>query len=163
VSETSQTRPIAVLEVDGVLVLEDPMVPVIRTVVHACGNKWARSVQVPVAAPGIIARLAERFDIVWASAWSHNAHPALRDVLGVPAEPWPFLPVQFLKLPAIRAYAAGRPWVLIDDAIHHLGLVEDQPDGLLVPVDPGRGITAIDPEALRAELDRHLEKAAAGR
>jgi hypothetical protein len=149
-------RPVAALEVDGVLVLEDPVVPVTEVTVHAYGNRWARRVRVPTAAPGIVARLAERFDIVWASAWSHNAHPALREVLGLPEQPWPFLPVQFRKLPAIRAYAAGRAWVLIDDSIHDFGLVEDQPDGLLVPVDPGRGITAIDPDTLRAELDRHV-------
>ena len=91
----------------------------------------------------------------WAGAWSHNAHLALREVLGLPEQPWPFLPVQFRKLPAIRAFAAGRAWVLIDDSIHDFGLVADQPDGLLVPVDPGRGITAIDPDALRAQLGRH--------
>ena len=106
VSEETEVRPVAVLEVDGVLVLEDPVVPVTQVTVHAYGNKWTRQVRVPTAAPGIVARLAERFDIVWASAWSHNAHPALREVL-------------------------------------------------LVPVDPGRGITAIDPDGLRAELDRH--------
>jgi len=154
-SEDTDARPIAVLEVDGVLVLEDPVVPVTRVTVHAYGNKWARPVQVPTAAPVLVARLAERFDIVWGSAWSHNAHPALREVLGLPEQPWPFLPVQFRKIPAIRAYAGGRPWVLIDDSIHDFGPVAVQPDGLLVPVDPGRGITAIDPDALRAELDRH--------
>jgi hypothetical protein len=56
--------------------------------VHAYGNKWALHVRVPTAAPGIVARLAERFDIVWAGAWSHNAHPALREVLGLPEQPW---------------------------------------------------------------------------
>jgi hypothetical protein len=104
-------RPVAALEIDGVLVLEDPVVPVTQVTVHACVR---------------------------------------------PEQPWPFLPVQFRKLPAIRTYAAGRAWVLIDDSIHDFGLVGDQPDGLLVPVDPGRGITAIDPDMLRAELDRHV-------
>lgn len=154
-SAQNRTRPIAVLEVDGVLVLEDPVVPVIRATVHSYGNKWTRTVQVPAEAPALVARLARYFEIVWASAWSHNAHPALRDVLNLPAEPWSFLPVQFRKLPAIRAYASGRPWVLIDDSVHHFGVAATQPDGLLVPVDPSRGITAVDPDALHAELARH--------
>lgn len=154
-SEQSRTRSIAVLEVDGVLVLENPVVPVVQATVHSAGNKWTRTVQVPAAAPALVARLAEHFDIVWASAWSHNAHQALREVLNLPAEPWPFLPVQFRKLPAIRAYASGRPWVLIDDGIHDFGVTVSQPDGLIAAVDPGRGITAVVPEALHAELARH--------
>jgi hypothetical protein len=78
-----------------------------------------------VGADVALRRLAERFDIVWASAWSHNAHPALRQVLDLPESPWPFLPVQFHKLDSIRAFAAGRPWAWIDDSIHDLGRLED--------------------------------------
>lgn len=61
-------RPIAVVEVDGVLVLDHPTVPVTETVVHAYGNRWARRVKVPVGADVALRRLAERFDIVWAFA-----------------------------------------------------------------------------------------------
>lgn len=145
-------RPLAILEVDGVLVLDDPVVPVVRTVVHAAGHKWARTVDVPAGADEILAELAARFDIVWAGAWSHNAHPALRGVLGLPEGPWPFLPVQFHKLPAIQAYSAGRPWVWIDDGIHDLAPVEPPAGGILVPVDARRGITAVDPELLYRSL-----------
>ncbi|MFF4598878.1 hypothetical protein [Amycolatopsis sp. NPDC001319] len=148
------SRPIAVVEVDGVLALDDPKVPVVETVVHTYGHRWARPISIPVGASAVLRQLAEEFDVVWASSWSHNAHPALREVLDLPAEPWPFLPVQFRKLGAIRAYAAGRPWVWIDDAIHDLGHLPDPPDGLLVPVDAGEGIVSVDPVALREQLAR---------
>lgn len=142
------TRPLAVLDVDGVLALDDPVVPVTETLVHTYGNRWARRVNIPVGADRALRRLAALFDIVWAGSWSHNAHPALREVLGLPEQPWPFLPVQFRKLGAIRAYAAGRPWIWIDDSIHDLGRIEDPPDGILVPVDAREGIMSVDPEAL---------------
>ncbi|HEX6524841.1 MAG TPA: hypothetical protein VF070_33280 [Streptosporangiaceae bacterium] len=147
-------RPIAVVEVDGVLVLDHPTVPVTETVVHAYDNRWARRVKVPVGADVALRRLAERFDIVWASAWSHNAHPALRQVLDLPESPWPFLPIQFHKLDFIRAFAAGRPWAWIDDSIHDLGRLDDPPDGILVPVDSGSGIMSVDPLRLRRGIDR---------
>jgi hypothetical protein len=147
-------RPIAVIEVDGVLVLDHPAVPVTETVVHAYGNRWARRVNVPVGADSALRRLSELFEIVWASAWSHNAHPALRQVLDLPEIPWPFLPVQFRKLPSIRAFAAGRPWIWIDDSIHDLGQQEDPPDGILVSVDASSGIISVDPDALHAQLQR---------
>jgi hypothetical protein len=149
-------RPIAVVEVDGVVVLDHPTVPVTETVVHAYGNKWARRVNVPVGADIALRRLADQFDIVWASAWSHNAHPALRKVLDLPENPWPFLPVQFHKLDSIRAFAAGRPWIWIDDSIHDLGRLDDPPDGILVPVDAGKGIVSVDPQALRTQLEQRV-------
>lgn len=149
----SRRRPVAVIDVDGVLVLDHPEVPVTRHVVSAYG-RWAREVLVPVGAPGVLRELGERFELVWAGAWSHMAHHALCDVLDLPPDPFPFLPVQFHKLPAIRRYAAGRPWLLIDDGIHDLGHVPEPDDGLLVPVDSHRGI--VDVRA--ADLARRLAR-----
>jgi hypothetical protein len=156
------SRPIAVVEVDGVLALDNPKVPVFEALVHTYGNRWARPISIPVGASDVLRRLSSEFDVVWASSWSHNAHPALQEVLGLPIEPWPFLPVQFRKLGAIRAYAAGRPWVLIDDAIHDLGRLADPPDGLLVPVDAGEGIVSVDPAALLRQLADVSGRAAIG-
>ncbi len=146
------------LDVDGVVVLEHPEVPVTRKTVSAFG-KWRREVLIPDGAPATLRRLAELFDCVWVGAWSHNAHPALRSALHLPAAPWPWIPVQFHKPAAIRAYAGGRPWALIDDGIDDLGPVPDPPDGLLVRVDPHRGLADVDPEALAARLARleHLD------
>jgi hypothetical protein len=144
----SSDRPLAVIDVDGVLVLENPGVQVAEHVVGVYG-KWARTVRIPVGAAEILHELSGYFDVVWASAWSHNAHAALRTVLDLPETPWPFLPVQFHKLSAIREYAAGRPWVWIDDSIHDLGEVPELSDGILVPVDSSRGIVDIDPAILK--------------
>jgi hypothetical protein len=144
-------RPLAIIDVDGVLVLERPVVPVTRHEVSAYG-RWVREVLVPVDAPTRLRELAEHFELVWAGAWSHMAHSALREVLDLPPEPFPFLPVQFHKLPGIRSHAAGRPWLLIDDSIHDLGHVPDPDDGLLVPVDSSRGIV----DVRFADLQRRL-------
>jgi hypothetical protein len=144
-------RRVCALDVDGVVVLHKPEVPVTRETVSAFG-KWRRDVLVPAGAAATIRRLTELFDCVWVGAWSHNAHPALRPALSLPAEPWPSIPVQFHKLDAIRAYAAGRPWVWIDDSIDDLGPIPGQPDGLLVRVSPRRGLADIDPDTLAARI-----------
>jgi hypothetical protein len=149
--EADRDRPVAVIDVDGVLVLERPVVPVGRHVVSAYG-RWSREVLVPTAAPARLRELTEHFELVWAGAWSHMAHSALRDVLQLPPDPFPFLPVQFHKLPAIRRHAAGRRWLLIDDGIHDLGQVPDPDDGLLVPVDSTRGIVDVRPADLLRQL-----------
>ncbi|MEU6141999.1 hypothetical protein ABZ848_16735 [Streptomyces sp. NPDC047081] len=146
-------RPVAALDVDGVVVLEHPEVPVERRSVSAYG-RWRREVLVPRVAAARLARLAEFFDCVWVSAWSHTAHPALREALGLPEQEWPWLGAQFDKLPAIRDFAAGRPWIWIDDGIDDLGVRPDPPDGLLVRVRPGHGLADVDPEALFKKLDR---------
>ncbi|MEV4603864.1 hypothetical protein AB0K15_41620 [Amycolatopsis sp. NPDC049253] len=75
----------------------------VEAVAHTYGNRWARPISVPVGAAEVLRQLSSEFDVVWASAWSHNAHPAWQELLGLPAEPWPFLAVQFRKLDAVRA------------------------------------------------------------
>lgn len=160
----SGERPIAVLGISDVVVLEgESRVPVTTHTVSAWG-KWVREVQIPEVAPERIRELAEHFDLVWASEWGHNAHTAFRPVLGLPEEPWPFLPVQFDKLAAIRAYAGGMPWVWIDDPV--VDLHEAQPggtgadgadtprDGIIVRVDPHEGLAGVDVPALVAAVTR---------
>ncbi|MFF9040567.1 hypothetical protein ACF090_34460 [Streptomyces sp. NPDC014892] len=144
-------RPVAALDVDGVVVLEHPEVPVERHSVSAYG-RWRRQVLVPRVAPARLARLSELFDCVWVSAWSHTAHPALREALGLPEKEWPWMGAQFDKLPAIRDFAAGRPWVWIDEGIDDLGAWPDPPDGLLARVRPGHGLADVDPEELFDKL-----------
>lgn len=145
------TRPLCVLDVDGVIALEDPVVPTMRRTVSAYG-KWRRDIDIPRAAPSILHELAHRFECVWMGAWAHTAHPALREALDLPSTPWSWRGVQFHKLPAIRELAGGRAWVWIDDAIDDLGAEGDPPDGLLVRVDPRRGIADVDPASLLAGL-----------
>jgi hypothetical protein len=144
---------LCVLDVEGVVVLEDPVVPAVQHTINAYG-KWRRDVLVPEAAPRKLRELAERFDCAWMTGWAHTAHPALRAALDLPVEPWPWRAVQFRKLPAIRELAAGRPWVWIDDGIDDLGAQPDVPDGVLVRVDPRRGIADLDPAALALAAGR---------
>jgi hypothetical protein len=162
----SGERPIAVLGISDVVVLEsEPKIPVTTHLVSAWG-RWVREVQIPDVAAERIRQLTEHFDLVWASEWGHNAHTAFRPALGLPEEPWPFLPVQFDKLAAIRAYAGGMPWVWIDDPV--VDLHEAQPgaeagaeaggagapaDGIIVRVDPHEGIAGVDVAALVAAVE----------
>jgi len=146
-------RPLLVLGISDVLVLEgEAEVPVTVHSVSAWG-RWVREVAIPDAAAPGIRRLSERYEIVWASEWGHNAHTAFASVLDLPEEPWPFLPVQFDKLGAIRAYAGGLPWAWVDGPVvdlHDPGPVED---GVIVRVDPAHGIAGLDVDALDAEMD----------
>jgi hypothetical protein len=143
-ARTSGIRPIAFLGVAGVLYLDEPpAVPVTVRQVRAWG-RWSREVAVPAAAPERIAALAASFDIVWISEWGHNAHTSFGPALGLPAEPWPSLPVQFGKLAAIRGYAQRLPWAWIDDAL----VTEAASDGLVVALSPAAGIAAVDVTAV---------------
>lgn len=147
-------RPLAVLGISDVIVLEsEPAVPVTMHRVSAWG-RWVREVAIPDAAPGVIRELAQHVDLVWASEWGHNAHTAFRPALGLPEQPWPFLPVQFDKLAAIRSYAAGTPWVWIDGEVVDLEDVAEVTDGVVVRVDPHKGIAGIDVAALVTTLER---------
>jgi hypothetical protein len=145
-------RPLLVLGISDVIVLEaEPIVPVTLHHVSAWG-KWVRDVAIADDAADRIASLAERFQIVWASEWGHNAHTAFREVLGLPERPWPFLPVQFDKLPMIRRYADGVPWAWVDDPL--VDLAAPQPevgDGVVLRVRLGEGLSGVDADTL---LDR---------
>jgi hypothetical protein len=136
------------LDVDGVIAVDEPAAtPTVECSVSAWG-RWRRQIKVPINAPQILAQLAPHFEIVWASAWGHNAHTALAPVLDLPQEPWMFLPVQFGKPTAVASYAATRPWVLIEDDTG--GGTEAVSSDHVVLVDPRRGIADIDTEKLIA-------------
>ena len=154
-------KPICALDVDGVVALENPDVPITRRTVSALG-RWRRELLVPDGAAQTVRRLGELFDCVWIGAWTYNAHPALRLALGLPEVSWPFIPVQFHKVEAIRGYADGRPWLLIDDGIDDLGVVADPADGLLVRTDPRRGLAGVDPDVLAARIDQLRKDGAYG-
>ncbi|MFI8634226.1 hypothetical protein ACIGEP_16715 [Microbacterium sp. NPDC077663] len=151
----SGAKPICVLGISDVVVLEDePTVPVTVHRVSAWG-KWSRDVAIPDAASRKLAELAEAFDVVWASEWGHNAHTALRGVLDLPAEPWPFLPVQFDKIDAVRRYADGLPWVWLDSRVVDLQIKdpdEHRHGEIIVRLDPSEGIAGLDVAELIARV-----------
>ncbi|WP_055479873.1 hypothetical protein [Sphaerimonospora mesophila] len=140
--------PLAVLGVDGVVVLDgETRVPARLEHLSARG-KWVRDLRVPDGTREAVAHLARRYGIVWASEWGPNAHLALAEVLGLPADPWPYLPLQFNKLAAIRQYAGDRPWVWIDDPVVDLDPLPDDPGGVVVRVDPAKGLVGLDLSAI---------------
>lgn len=148
-------KPLLILGISGVIVLETkPSVPASLHRVSAWG-KWVRKVVVPDDAAARISALSQQFEIVWASEWGHNAHTAFQSVLELPDEPWPFLPVQFNKLSMIRSYAGGWPWVWVDDAVVDLhGTPESAENGVIVRVDPAKGIDDLDADDLLRPRER---------
>lgn len=142
--------PLLILGVSDVVILEGRSSVAAEPERVSAAGKWVRDVLVPDGTAQRIKRLAEDFNIVWASEWGPNAHVALRDVLGLPATPWPYLPVQFNKLEAIQAYAAGRSWVWIDEPTVDLEPVPSHAGGVVVRVDPSKGIAGIEEETFQA-------------
>lgn len=118
--QTSDNRPILFLDVDGVISLFgwNPSEPPpgafhsIDGILHCIGAD---------AGPRL-ARLARRYELVWATGWEEKANEYLVRILGLPGD----LPVltfggraafgsSHWKLDAIDEYARGRPAAWIDD------------------------------------------------
>jgi hypothetical protein len=75
-----------------------------------------RDANVPLGTRDRLQKILPFFEPVWATFWFSDAHPVLSAHLGLPEEPWPYLAfLSHWKLPAIIAYAAGRPWAWVDD------------------------------------------------
>lgn len=147
-------KPVLALDVDGVVALDaNPAVPVERVSVSAYG-RWRRELLIPEGAPELLARLAADYELVWATAWGSSAHGALREALRLGDEPWPFVPVQFAKADAVRRHAAGRPWVLVEEAMGEPGQQPDGVDGAILRVSPTRGVADLDPDELRTIVSR---------
>jgi hypothetical protein len=102
-------------------------------------------------------RLAERFDVVWATGWEERANEYLPRLLDLPVAELPFLTfgnavfgTAHWKVDAIDAYAAERPAAWIDDSLdercHAWAASRDAPT-LLVETDSATGL-----------LDAHVER-----
>ena len=148
---SSDPRPLVAIDVDGVIAVdEDATVPCTAYDVSAW-QKWRRRVLIPDGSAEILRTLSERCEPAWATAWSYDAHEALRDALSLPAEPWIFLPAQFHAENAIASYAGGRPWAWITESDGAPGRSRRE-GGLIVAVDPRRGLPSIDLDSLLREL-----------
>ncbi len=118
----ASSKPILFVDVDGVISLfgfdskrETPgpfhwIDGIAHCIPDACGKR--------------LERLAERFELVWATGWEEKANEYLPFILGLPKE----LPVLTFdgravfgsahwKLEAIEEYAASRPLAWIDDSL----------------------------------------------
>src|SRR5436309_2060028 len=107
-----------------------------------------------------LARLAERFDLVWATGWEEKANEYLPHLLSLDGD----LPVLSFdgravfgsahwKVDAIDAYAADRPAAWIDDFIDETcreWAERRSAPTLLIETDSATGITEADVEKLLA-------------
>ena len=157
--DMADQRPILALDVDGTLSLfgfggdldEAPgRFHLIDGVAHC----------IPDEAGGRLARLAERFELVWATGWEDRANDTLPVILGLPAK-LPFLTFDgrarfgtaHWKVEAIDEYAGDRPLAWVDDCLDescHSWAAERQAPTLLVPCESDRGLEEAHVEALLA-------------
>ena len=152
-------RPILAVDVDGVISLfgfdEPPDHSVARFelvdgMVHCLS----------VAAGDRLRRLAEHYDLVWATGWEHRANDHLPALLGVPE-----LPVitfegaarfgtAHWKLAPLDRYGTGRPLAWIDDSFDEscYAWAREREQGglptLLVPTESALGLEEAHTEAL---------------
>jgi hypothetical protein len=79
-------------------------------------------IRVPAGTSERLARLAECFEMVWATSWENDAHPAFAERLGLGSALWPVISfggrlgeTMTWKLSAVRAFVGELPCVWIDD------------------------------------------------
>ena len=113
-------KPLLFVDVDGVLSLFGfDELPGPRSWVDGVAH-WIP----PESGPRLV-RLAERFDLVWATGWEEKANEYLPYLLSLPFGRLPYLTFDgravfgtaHWKLAAIEEYAAGRPLAWIDDSM----------------------------------------------
>ena len=107
-----------------------------------------------------LARLAERYELIWATGWEDRANDHLPGILGLAGE-LPFLTFggrarfgsSHWKLEALDEYAGPRPLAWVDDCLDpscYEWAEERQGPTLLVAVESGRGLTDEHVEELLA-------------
>ena len=150
-------RPILAVDVDGVISLfgfDGPLTEVggrfhlIDGVAHCISD----------VAGGQLVRLADAYELVWATGWEDRANDHLPLILGLPGE----LPVLHFdgrarfgsahwKLDALDEYAGARPLAWIDDNLDescHAWASQRPAPTLLVPTESDVGLTEAHTEAL---------------
>ncbi len=150
-------RPILALDVDGVISLfgfEGPLDQVPGTFHLIDGMAHC----IPEGIGARLSRLAEHYEIIWATGWEDRANDRLPEILGLPGE-LPFLTFDgnarfgsaHWKIEAIDRYAGERPVAWIDDCIDdscEAWAAERSAPTLLVPTEPDRGLEEAHVDAL---------------
>jgi hypothetical protein len=107
---------------------------------------------IPTASGPRLTRLAESFDLVWATGWEEKANEYLPSILGLELGPLPYLTFDgravfgssHWKLDAIGSYARDRPIAWIDDHLDENCVTwaeQREAPTLLVKTLPPTGIT----------------------
>lgn len=155
-------RPILALDVDGVISLfgfDGPLEDspgtfhLINGIAHCISEGIGPRV----------ARLAEVYDVVWATGWEDRANDMLPRILGLPGD-LPYLTFDgrarfgtaHWKVEAIAEYAGERPLAWVDDCIDetcHAWAEARQAPTLLVPTEPQSGLTEAHVETLIGWVD----------
>jgi len=153
----AEQRPILAVDVDGVISLfgfEGPLDPIgvrfhlIDGIAHCISDD---------VGPRLL-RLAEVYDLVWATGWEERANDRLPLILGLPGA-LPCLTFDgrarfgtaHWKLEAIEEYAGDRPLAWIDDSLDescHSWAARRPAPTLLVGTESDTGLTEAHAEAL---------------
>jgi len=167
----TREKPILFVDVDGVLSLFGfPGGGDLPGAFH-----WVDGVAhcIPAASGPRLERLAERYELVWATGWEEKANEYLPHILGLPFRDLPVLTFDgravfgtaHWKVEAIGEYAGDRPAAWIDDNLDETcELWNDQRPAptLLVRTDPPTGITDEHVELLLAWADEVAPGTAGG-
>jgi hypothetical protein len=164
-SASSSQRPLLFVDVDGVISVFGFAADIERLPgpLH-----WIDGVQhcIPPAVGDRLARLAERYELVWATGWEEKANEYLPHLLGLPVRELPCLGFDgravfgtaHWKLDAIDEYAGDRPAAWIDDSLDE-GCYEwarsRRAPTLLIETDSAVGITDDHVEQLLGWAERH--------
>ncbi len=161
-------KPLLLLDVDGVLcpIGSGPGEPM-RTL-EIKGHPFIFTESLPAR----LARLGQRFALIWATSWEQGANRDLAPVLGLPQLP----AISFAglsarqgrtwKLPAIKRYVAEQPMAWVDDDLRadaHAWAQSRIEPTLLLDVNPSWGLVEAHVEILiefadRLSADRELHE-----
>jgi hypothetical protein len=152
------SRPILAVDVDGVISLfgfdeppakDEARFELIDGMVHC----------ISLTAGGRLLRLAEHYDLAWATGWEDKANDYLPNILGLPELPYLSFDgaARFgsahWKLGPLTEYGKGRAMAWIDDSFdescYQWARDREEPT-LLVPTEAHLGLEEVQVEALTA-------------
>jgi hypothetical protein len=158
-------RPILAVDIDGVISLfgfDQPIEPGRANPADAPGEFHLIDGMLHCIALETgprLTRLAESYELVWASGWEDRANDHLPDILGVSELPYLTFDgharfgTAHWKLDALEEYSGSRPLAWIDDSLdescYEWGEKRDAPT-LLVPTESDVGLTEAHVEALQS-------------